>query len=396
MPMCWGLVPSWHKGDPKTVGLSLNNCRSESMLQKPSFRNPLQKGRRCVVLADGFYEWKRDTTPKQPYFVYFKVNSPESFCATEKSTTDDISRIEMKLAEVEDEKEEPLQSGKNEGQPAELVNIKVEPSLSEKLKEETSRLENVEQNPPHSENIEEERTQLKNVKQESPQSNKVKKEATESVNIKQEPPQSEKSEGEQTDKQMYERVKSDPEKCCGERRRLLTMAGVFDVWHPPNGGDPLYTYSVITVDSPPRFRNIHHRIPAILSSEEEVEAWLDFSSVPASKAAGLCRSTDEMLAWHRVTTVVNNSRNNSSECVQPLGMAEEKAKRVPGRLESWLAKAKPQGQAREGQTSPSRGVKKQQSSTTPLMSWLQKGKRKCEADTDVATVSAAEKKPKLE
>lgn len=53
MPMCWGLVPSWYKGDPKSIGYSTNNCRCEGMLQKPFFRKAFQKGQRCIVLADG-------------------------------------------------------------------------------------------------------------------------------------------------------------------------------------------------------------------------------------------------------------------------------------------------------------------------------------------------------
>ena len=51
--MKWGLVPSWHKGDPKKLPMLLNNCRFESMLEKPSFRNAVQRRQRCVVLADG-------------------------------------------------------------------------------------------------------------------------------------------------------------------------------------------------------------------------------------------------------------------------------------------------------------------------------------------------------
>ena len=51
--MKWGLVPSWHKGDPKKTPTLLNNCRLEGMLEKPSFRTAVQRRQRCVVLADG-------------------------------------------------------------------------------------------------------------------------------------------------------------------------------------------------------------------------------------------------------------------------------------------------------------------------------------------------------
>lgn len=51
--MKWGLIPSWHKGKANSYPALLNNCRSEGMMEKPSFRNAIQKRQRCVVLADG-------------------------------------------------------------------------------------------------------------------------------------------------------------------------------------------------------------------------------------------------------------------------------------------------------------------------------------------------------
>lgn len=52
-PMHWGLIPHWHHGDPKEFGYKMNNARSDGLLQKMSFKKPLEMGRRCVVLADG-------------------------------------------------------------------------------------------------------------------------------------------------------------------------------------------------------------------------------------------------------------------------------------------------------------------------------------------------------
>jgi len=52
-PMLWGLVPSWHKGSVGDKAFETNNCRAESMLEKKMYKIPLQKGRRCVILADG-------------------------------------------------------------------------------------------------------------------------------------------------------------------------------------------------------------------------------------------------------------------------------------------------------------------------------------------------------
>lgn len=65
----WGLVPSWSK-DPK-IGFKMINARSETVDTKPSFRN-LLKRRRCLIVADGFYEWKNEDGKKQPYRIKMK------------------------------------------------------------------------------------------------------------------------------------------------------------------------------------------------------------------------------------------------------------------------------------------------------------------------------------
>jgi putative SOS response-associated peptidase YedK len=60
----WGLIPSWVK-DPRGFSL-LINARAESVLEKPAFRNAMRQ-RRCLIPADGFYEWKRDGARKRPH-----------------------------------------------------------------------------------------------------------------------------------------------------------------------------------------------------------------------------------------------------------------------------------------------------------------------------------------
>jgi putative SOS response-associated peptidase YedK len=72
--MRWGLVPHWAKDASGAAGTI--NARSETAATKPAFRDPL-KYRRCLVPADGFYEWKRTPTSKQPYC--FEVNEGELF-----------------------------------------------------------------------------------------------------------------------------------------------------------------------------------------------------------------------------------------------------------------------------------------------------------------------------
>ena len=70
----WGLIPSWAK-DP-SVGVQMINARSETAATKPAFRDAL-KSRRCLIPADGFYEWMRTGRAKQPYC--FEVNGGELF-----------------------------------------------------------------------------------------------------------------------------------------------------------------------------------------------------------------------------------------------------------------------------------------------------------------------------
>ena len=74
--MRWGLIPAWVK-DPKTFSL-LINARAESVLDKPAFRNAMRR-RRCLIPADGFYEWREAGGRKQTYFVRRKDGAPFAF-----------------------------------------------------------------------------------------------------------------------------------------------------------------------------------------------------------------------------------------------------------------------------------------------------------------------------
>ena len=72
----WGLVPSWAQ-DP-AIGNRLINARAETAAAKPAFRAAMRR-RRCLVVADGFYEWQRDGRRKQPYFIHMRDDRPFGF-----------------------------------------------------------------------------------------------------------------------------------------------------------------------------------------------------------------------------------------------------------------------------------------------------------------------------
>jgi putative SOS response-associated peptidase YedK len=72
----WGLVPSW--ADDPEIGARMINARSETAPEKPSFRRAF-RGRRCLIPADGFYEWKRENGGKQPYYFRMQDGRPFAF-----------------------------------------------------------------------------------------------------------------------------------------------------------------------------------------------------------------------------------------------------------------------------------------------------------------------------
>ena len=74
----WGLIPMWAK-DP-SIGNRMINARGETLEEKPAFRGSL-KYKRCLILADGFYEWKgaEGKKVKTPYFIHMKDRKPFAF-----------------------------------------------------------------------------------------------------------------------------------------------------------------------------------------------------------------------------------------------------------------------------------------------------------------------------
>ena len=72
----WGLVPSWSK-DPSMSGRMIN-ARAETLHEKPAYRVPFAR-KRCLILADGFFEWKVTGSSKQPYFIQLQSCEPFAF-----------------------------------------------------------------------------------------------------------------------------------------------------------------------------------------------------------------------------------------------------------------------------------------------------------------------------
>ncbi|HET7478726.1 MAG TPA: SOS response-associated peptidase [Rubrobacteraceae bacterium] len=78
----WGLIPSWARDD--SIGARLINARAETVNEKPSFRSAFRR-RRCLIPADGFYEWRRSNGGKQPYYITVRGGEPFAFAGIRES-----------------------------------------------------------------------------------------------------------------------------------------------------------------------------------------------------------------------------------------------------------------------------------------------------------------------
>ncbi|HSK99607.1 MAG TPA: SOS response-associated peptidase [Rubrobacteraceae bacterium] len=72
----WGLIPAW--ADDPGIGARMINARSETAAEKPSFRRAF-RSRRCLIPADGFYEWQKTPGGKQPYHIHMRDGHPFAF-----------------------------------------------------------------------------------------------------------------------------------------------------------------------------------------------------------------------------------------------------------------------------------------------------------------------------
>jgi putative SOS response-associated peptidase YedK len=93
----WGLVPFWAK-DP-SIGNRMINARAETLADKPAYRHAYQN-RRCLVLADGFYEWRKEAGGKSPYFISPASGEPFAFAGLWEAWTDRASGESLQTAAI--------------------------------------------------------------------------------------------------------------------------------------------------------------------------------------------------------------------------------------------------------------------------------------------------------
>lgn len=87
----WGLIPFWSKDEK--IGSKLINARIETLQEKPAFRNSL-KSKRCIIFADGFFEWDKNTSTKKiPYFIRLKSQEPFAFAGLWDSWKDSDNNV---------------------------------------------------------------------------------------------------------------------------------------------------------------------------------------------------------------------------------------------------------------------------------------------------------------
>lgn len=93
----WGLIPHWAKD--ASIGNRMINARAESLADKPAFRKAYDK-RRCLILADGFYEWRKDVNGKTPWFISAADERPFAFAGLWEAWTDQSTGEVLETATI--------------------------------------------------------------------------------------------------------------------------------------------------------------------------------------------------------------------------------------------------------------------------------------------------------
>lgn len=250
----WGLVPFWAK-DPK-IGYRMINARGETVAKKPSFKRAFAK-QRCIIPADGFYEWKKGGAYKTPFFVTHYSGRPMAFAG---------------LWEVWKPKE--VRGKKPDGTAADRIDI---------------------QHPEDGKNggLDEGFNRNKNGKLYK-DSHRVNKEERGKI-------KSGKGGGSDIQGDLFS-----------------SDAGSSSISSHDSTNTPLYTFTIITTSANEKMRELHDRMPVIIPPSRRSE-WLDPGNEDTSRLTGLLVpiSSDE-IEFYEVSRIVNSPKNNSPECIQPL------------------------------------------------------------------------------
>lgn len=106
-PLIWGLVPAWMHDKDKGKKPGIINARAETLSEKPAFRKALTR-RRCLIPADGYYEWAREEGGKVPYYIYPSSKTPMGFAGLWESFRDADGKRHSTCAIITREAEGPL------------------------------------------------------------------------------------------------------------------------------------------------------------------------------------------------------------------------------------------------------------------------------------------------
>ncbi|XP_026686543.1 embryonic stem cell-specific 5-hydroxymethylcytosine-binding protein [Diaphorina citri] len=117
---------------------------------------------------------------------------------------------------------------------------------------------------------------------------------------------------------------------------LLYLAGVFNKWKHKEG-DWIYSYSILTMEANDHFSWLHHRMPAVLSSEREVNEWLNYTAVSTGQALNMVKPVTS-LQWHPVDHGVGNSRNKSDKCNVRIDLSKTMEGKSSQLMMSWLGR----------------------------------------------------------